>query len=705
LAKEIKTIDFDGEIDLVLGDFSKSNLEKVCDISYPAIYKFWKEKPIFNENDIENCENLLNDYAQSLGFYNSLISYKIEEDKAIFDIKKNEQIKIASIEVDDEYKSIIELKVNDGFVSSNFTNSKKNIYKHLSNTGYAKAVLDAKAYVDIDEYKVDIKYEVVKNSIQKFGDIKIKNDAKIDMSFLEKNIEFVKGQDYNSTLIDKTYENLYNFGIYKYIRIEPDLDKSTDDIPVDINLVQGDYRETSYGIGYDTNTKARFKAQYKNDNFLGNLKSFTIGTKVSQDGFELFNNLYNPYFIKDDVSFNNDVSYEDMNYTSYSQKKIEEKLSLSKDFFGLSNTAGVLLQHSTLESDLKEYESGSYLLNSFFYEAILDRRDDILNPKNGYYLSFYIENGTKAIASEIDYIKTLTQARYLKTFDKFTSSFKTTIGTLNKDLPIFKHFFAGGDYSNRGYAYEKVGKKDYDDNPYGGLSMIDSSLEFEYAIKKDLGIVTFFDSTMLSLEVNKFNENFSMLLDNDHRFCYFSQIIKLNLNEIKNICRISIDDEVQDIDIVPLEYFIYENNWYLCCYNLKLNEIDIICSSKIIKSILQLNRDFHQYINKKDIDSKIIQYVENFHKDEEFLIKVNVATLNQIIELSLTKKISVYEEREKIFNTSEKKKYYADVGRFDIKNLNPKNNILKEDTIIKIPKKVLLIEEDFIEKTKKEIKK
>ena len=508
LAKEIKTIDFDGEIDLVLGDFSKSNLEKVCDISYPAIYKFWKEKPIFNENDIENCENLLNDYAQSLGFYNSSISSKIEEDKAIFDIKKNEQIKIASIEIDDEYKSIIELKVNDGFVSSNFTNSKKNIYKHLSNIGYAKAVLDAKAYVDIDEYKVDIKYEVVKNGIQKFGDIKIKNDAKIDMSFLEKNIEFVKGQDYNSTLIDKTYENLYNFGIYKYIRIEPDLDKSTDDIPVDINLVQGDYRETSYGIGYDTNTKARFKAQYKNDNFLGNLKSFTIGTKVSQDGFELFNNLYNPYFIKDDVSFNNDVSYEDMNYTSYSQKKIEEKLSLSKDFFGLSNTAGVLLQHSTLESDLKEYESGSYLLNSFFYEAILDRRDDILNPKNGYYLSFYIENGTKAIASEIDYIKTLTQARYLKTFDKFTSSFKTTIGTLNKDLPIFKHFFAGGDYSNRGYAYEKVGKKDYDDNPYGGLSMIDSSVEFEYAIKKDLGIVTFFDSTMLSLEVNKFNENF-----------------------------------------------------------------------------------------------------------------------------------------------------------------------------------------------------
>ncbi|MFV7791464.1 BamA/TamA family outer membrane protein, partial [Aliarcobacter lanthieri] len=98
-------------------------------------------------------------------------------------------------------------------------------------------------------------------------------------------------------------------------------------------------------------------------------------------------------------------------------------------------TAGILLEYSTIKSDLQEYKSGSYLLNSFFYEIIFDKRDDVLNPKNGYYLSFYIENGSKILASEIDYIKTLSQFRYIKTFDKVTSSFKTSVGTLNKDLP------------------------------------------------------------------------------------------------------------------------------------------------------------------------------------------------------------------------------------------------------------------------------
>ncbi|QKF58595.1 autotransporter assembly complex protein TamA [Aliarcobacter lanthieri] len=507
-ANDIKTIDFNGDIDLVLGDFSKSNLEKVCDISYPSFYKFWKESPIFSEKDITICSELLEDYTHSIGFYNSLITYEIDEDKATFTIKKNEQIKISSIKIDNEYKNLIELKVGDGFESSNFTNSKKYILKYLGEKGYPKAVLDAKAYVDIDDYKVDIEYKITKNDIQYFGDVYIENNANIDTSFLEKNIAFNKGEVYNSNLIDKTYENLYNFGIYKYIAVEPNIDRDDNIVPVDVKLIEGDYRETMYGFGYDTDTKFRFKAQYKNENFLGNLKQFTIGTKVNSDGYNIYNNLYNPYFIRDDISFNNDISYEDMDYKSYSQKKIEEKLSFSKDFFGLSNTAGILLEHSTIKSDLQYYKSGSYLLNSFFYEAIFDRRDDVLNPKNGYYLSFYIENGSKLLASEIDYIKTLSEFRYIKTFDKVTSSFKTSIGTLSKDLPIFKHFFAGGDYSNRGYSYQKVGKKDYEDKPYGGLSMIDSSLEFEYALNKDLGLVTFFDSTMLSLEENKFNDKF-----------------------------------------------------------------------------------------------------------------------------------------------------------------------------------------------------
>ena len=68
-ANDIKNIEYKGDIDLVLGDFSKSNLDTICSFSYPEIYKIWKKNPTFTSKDIENCSELLKEYLQSLGFY------------------------------------------------------------------------------------------------------------------------------------------------------------------------------------------------------------------------------------------------------------------------------------------------------------------------------------------------------------------------------------------------------------------------------------------------------------------------------------------------------------------------------------------------------------------------------------------------------------------------------------------------------------
>lgn len=120
------------------------------------------KNPTFTQYDILICSESIQEYAQSLGFYEANITYEIVEEKATLNIKKNRQIKISSIDVEDEYKNIIGLKIDSFFNASDFTNSKKNIYKYLNEQGYPKAQLDAKAYVDIDEYKVDIVYKVEK---------------------------------------------------------------------------------------------------------------------------------------------------------------------------------------------------------------------------------------------------------------------------------------------------------------------------------------------------------------------------------------------------------------------------------------------------------------------------------------------------------------------------------------------------------------
>ena len=125
-------------------------------------------------------------------------------------------------------------------------NQKKNIRKYLNENGYAKADINAKAYVNLDEYKVELIYIITKNKLQYFGDINIQNSANLSQELLQKHIEFKKGDIYNSRFLDKTYENLYNFGIYKTIIVEPNFNSNSDFIPVNIKLEEGLFKENSF---------------------------------------------------------------------------------------------------------------------------------------------------------------------------------------------------------------------------------------------------------------------------------------------------------------------------------------------------------------------------------------------------------------------------------------------------------------------------
>jgi translocation and assembly module TamA len=62
------------------------------------------------------------------------------------------------------------------------------------------------------------------------------------------------------------------------------------------------------------------------------------------------------------------------------------------------------------------------------------------------------------------------------------------------ELPASLRFFAGGDRSVRGYAYQSLGPRDSAGNVVGGKNLIVGSLEFERAVGTDIGIAVFYDA-------------------------------------------------------------------------------------------------------------------------------------------------------------------------------------------------------------------
>ena len=73
-------------------------------------------------------------------------------------------------------------------------------------------------------------------------------------------------------------------------------------------------------------------------------------------------------------------------------------------------------------------------------------------------------------------------------------SFGTEPSNNVANIPPSKLFYAGGGGSVRGFVYQSAGPRDAFNNPLGGASIVEGSIEFRQRIGKSFGAVAFIDA-------------------------------------------------------------------------------------------------------------------------------------------------------------------------------------------------------------------
>ncbi len=517
-ARKFDKLEFKGEgIDFFMGTFASSSLYKVIGKPYPPFYTPWRKDPIFYDRDVKDYKEVIQEYFNSHGFYKAEINSTINEDKIVINISKNDPIKIKEIKVHPTkgLAKYLPFQVGDIFTTDEFKMSKNIFERRLLEEGYPRYFLDAKAYVDLDLYEVKIDYNVDKNESVTLGETNIEGRGDVKEEIINEAITYKKGELYDIGELEKTYDNIYEYGIYDYILIEPKLDFNGSVVPVDIKLKMGDTKFIKNSFGYNTDTGPRGSLSWVDKNFFGNMKVFDVGFKISNLGYKAYNTFYNPRIILPyggKITFKNEINYHLTKYDSYTEKGLVNRVTFGKKAFGLEHYFGLLTELSKIESKINgaSQESGSYFINSLFYRLLIDKRDSMVDAKKGYYASLYLEKSDEALGSDLNYLKALLELRYIKSYykNRLTFGFKTRLGSINSDVPTFKRFYTGGSFTNRGYDFRELGLKDSEDVPLGGASLIDILSEVRYEVFPKFTAVAFYDSSILSLKPNAFSGSF-----------------------------------------------------------------------------------------------------------------------------------------------------------------------------------------------------
>jgi outer membrane protein insertion porin family len=391
------------------------------------------------------------------------------------------------------------------------------------------------------------------NRVQYFG-------LQLVQKFLiRRELEIKKEDKYNRKAIEKSQENLYGTGLFKYVRleIEPIKDKpdqvilkilvqEKDPIWVGVRLGLAHEQQAYYG------SKLEFTLQGGHRNLFGTARnvSLQITPSITYDfDSTKFHNLDNKIsftFIEPWIGNTRTPGIFNLSYEQYRPPKSAD-FNLLSTSFGIKRSAGEysditvaisaklvdLLSTEEIDSSLVREQGFDvdknqiYSLN-FYYKR--DKRKNLFNPTNSSYtdisLAFSFSTGKDKENNVVEnrYITLISSWQRYQPFRpkvlglkrwNFTLASRIKMGGIfelgkKQGIPINDRFFAGGASSVRGYQEQLLGPAlTYDKNEKiekaaGGKLLYLGNIEVRIPIVWIVMLETFFDTGYVWAELSDF---------------------------------------------------------------------------------------------------------------------------------------------------------------------------------------------------------
>jgi outer membrane protein assembly complex protein YaeT len=398
------------------------------------------------------------------------VGFRIVEGSRVY--VANRQIDGAEHLTTAELDSVTTIRVGEPFNPSAVRLDSAAITTRYWNTGWREASVRDHWTLSPDKTKVDIVYTVDEGMRSFFGKTIIRGNAVTEMKRITRQIAWKEGEPFSEEKISDTQRNLARTGVFRSAEVRPQpADPDNQEHTVDIDLTEARRLSLLYGVGYQyapgaTNPNDPFAtAGITYRNLFGRMQSVNLEVQyapVSRRGYAVAN-FQEPYLF--------DTNYPLTVAAFLSREPIQEvDIDRLGTFIESNRQFGFLrvgLRYSyqyikpTNPEDISTIALEKYPLSAFPVQQsaivpnlLYDRRDDVIDPHKGYYVS---------LAGGYAFPFLSATAQYGKVSGQVGSFWKVPGGVLAasfraggiygklQTVPIAEKFFAGGSSSARGY--------------------------------------------------------------------------------------------------------------------------------------------------------------------------------------------------------------------------------------------------------------
>jgi translocation and assembly module TamA len=354
--------------------------------------------------------------------------------------------------------------------------------------------------IDLEAYTAEIALVMNPGTRYRIGEAVITQDIDwINDNLLERYVE-LEDQDYfNAGELQALQSDLTNSDYYKRVEVRASAQDAVDEVvPVRVDLTHIKPREYVVGLGYGTDTGARFRLGVDGRRVNSRGHHYTAEGRVSEIGYALVAGYKIPT--------------GDPRSDSYGIRLgIEREDTDAQNFRGFTLGANYQFRDGLW---FKTYAI-DYNVNEFFVEdettitrllmpslewtrtfpVELEKR---INTVNGAWVRLSLRGAAESLLSDTSFIQPQLSTKLIKTFsnqNRFIA--RASVGTTwVKDfdlLPTQLRYYAGGDTSVRGYNYQAISPLDADNKVIGARHLIEASAEYEVPVRENFSVAAFAD--------------------------------------------------------------------------------------------------------------------------------------------------------------------------------------------------------------------
>jgi translocation and assembly module TamA len=419
--------------------------------------------------------------------------------------------------------------------------AKTRLLSWVQASGYVRAEIDGVVNVDRDRGEAKIDLQVKSGPLVRYGATRIKGLEDVPTEAVENRLYWKPGQIVDPADFRESRAQLYQLGFFRGVEIRLDDPEDGDAVEIAdvvVELSEMENREVRLGGGLaadNAHYEVRARAGYTMHHLLHPLSTFRVDLKPAytilrgDTGSRGFGGEGTASFDKKDLFYRRVVgevrgSYQQVELEAYSSRGPGGRLSVNRPFFtgALSVSIGWEIRYLTflrIHPAIAEAVAEDIGLVDPYRVAFLDqsvaydRRDNILDAHEGYYLELRLEESGPWSGSQYDYFKITGDARgYLPLTRRLVAAARLSAGdTLSGDLPITQRYFWGGASSHRGFGNRQLAPVVTSDDPeigsiqVGGETLASTSAELRYDVtelwERWLGVVAFVDAGDVTNEI------------------------------------------------------------------------------------------------------------------------------------------------------------------------------------------------------------